>query len=196
MKSLKESILGDPEQIMNNGTIDAIVAEYNSWLHNNCQIRNAKITAKNVIKKGDKYVVENPFTITIRELPPCDTIVPQDHIDSIHASIGINKRAARAGVTLKDQIKCLKKIIEDSGGWRMTKFVLDNDSNGITDKTIDISDISHIETEEAVLKIGNCDFDMPYIWNAKSVDIMTRGGNVHMMMMPANVKSLKITRLK
>lgn len=195
MKTLRESLLDDQEEVMNQMDKGAIVAEYNLWLRRNATQRNLKITEKDVEFIDGMPVVEHPSSmIDIRELPPCKVVLKR--IDDIHASIGNNKMSTKVGVTMVQQMQILREIIEQSNGYEITEFRLDNRYGN--EKSIDssvLTALGPIDIKHAVMWVGESTVKLPYIWRCKNLDIYCEGhGDVYMNGIPAGMTKLNIIR--
>lgn len=193
--NLHESILDNPDNIMDQMDKGAIVLAYNEWLRRNATARNLKITTKDVqIIDGEVVITHPSLMLDIRELPPYRVVLKST--DRLHASVGTNRHSAKAGVTLRQQIEALRKIIEDSNGFEIDEFRLDNRVCG--ESKIEgsvLSCIAPIEIKHAVMHIGENTLILPYIYRCKNLELQVEGhGDVYMNGIPAGVSKLTISR--
>lgn len=191
--SIREGILDDPDDIMDQMDIGGVVLTYNEWLKRNSTARNLKITTKDVqIIDGEVVIIHPSPIFDIRELPPYRVILKPT--DKLHASIGTNRHSAKAGVTLRQQMETLCKVIEDSNGFEIDEFRLDNRVCGeskIEDNVLK----TPFEIKHAVMYIGEGTLILPYIYRCKNLEIQLESrGYVYMTGIPEGVSKLTISR--
>lgn len=192
---LKEGILDDQDEVMDQMDKGAVVIEYNAWLRRNATARNLKITTNDVQIVDGEVIVTHPSTMfDIRELPPYKVVLKST--DKLHASVGTSRHSDKAGVTLRQQMEALKQVIEDSNGFEIDEFRLDNRVCGESrlDGSV-LSCIAPIEIKHAVMYMGENTLTLPYIYRCKNLEIQVEGhGDVYMNGIPAGVSRLTISR--